>query len=283
MRYRIIHALFKKAKDRFYRVVAVREDLDLEKVGIVLCTALGAEFEHMFMIISNGKCYCDESWVDGPMYADMAKHHLDDLGGRFDLVYDTGEDWIFSCVVSEKAIEHEGKEVCSLIDGAGQGIWEDNKDSLMRYLEGEISPDQDEEDEDRGIRFPWNKNIERFSDFDTDFDLEYEKEVFSDLVEDNFKMYEEGKKMMRSSNEEEIDPEINEEDIAKAKEEFVDMQINNYFLIRDMLEEFHDKYPKESEEKLLKRCRKELLIYAEDMFDDLEFYMSGAEISDDIH
>ncbi len=288
MKYFRIRASLREAGDRFYRIVAVREDADLEELGIVLCTALGSEFEHIFMFRSGRTAFVDGSWADGPGYEEMSESHIEDLGNSFTFIYDTGEDWIFDCEVDDELFEKSGKKLAYLIDGRGQGIWEDNKDSLIRYLEGEIDPDMDHEDEEKGIFFPWNHEIERFSDFDEDFDLDLEQEDFDQFVVDQVKRYRSLRDQTVSELEDEEDDAEEDDayeelDEKRAKEAFVDMQINNYYLIHDMLEDLRMQYPKESEEMLMERIRQELLSYADGMFDDMDDYLNGVNVSDHIH
>ena len=59
-----------------------------------------------------------------------------------------------------------------VLDGKGQGIWEDNISTLYAYLNGEIDKDFDGEDEQKGIFKPWNFNIKKYSEFDNSIDLE---------------------------------------------------------------------------------------------------------------
>lgn len=185
MIYKEISVALKEFKDRLNRTVLVREDVSLFELGVVLCTALGAEFEHMFLFRSGKRNFCDPAWIDGRKEYSYYNKSIKDLGKKFTFIYDTGDDWEFDGSVKDENIEMNSNDIAFLIDGNGQGIWEDNKYNLMRYLDGEIDPDTDEEDEERDIYFPWNYEIERFSDFDNDFDLIAEQEDFSNLVEDN--------------------------------------------------------------------------------------------------
>ena len=108
----------------------------------------------------------------------MKKYALKDLGDKFVFTYDTGDNWKFNCRVlkSEKTIV--GAAIGYLVDGKGQGVWEDNAYSIFKYLSGEIDPNTSEEDESIGLYFPWNFEIEKFSDFDTKFNIAEEKEYF---------------------------------------------------------------------------------------------------------
>ena len=58
MIYRKIKASLLEAPDRFYRGLQVREDVNLEELGVILGTALGAEFEHMFMFSQRQSRFC---------------------------------------------------------------------------------------------------------------------------------------------------------------------------------------------------------------------------------
>ena len=64
MIYRKIRVGLSGYEDRFYRVVSVRGDISLYELGVVLGTALGAEFEHMFLFKAGKKSFCDPSWID---------------------------------------------------------------------------------------------------------------------------------------------------------------------------------------------------------------------------
>ncbi|MBQ6333566.1 MAG: hypothetical protein IJI46_00630 [Erysipelotrichaceae bacterium] len=292
MKYLKVKASLKEAPKRFYRVVAIREDADLFETGVILGNALNCEFEHLFMFRKGQVSYTDGSWgYDGHFYFNMNECTLKDLGDKFTFIYDFGDDWEFDCKVYSKAIEKDSDEIAILLDGKGQGIWEDQKWVLMRYLDGELDPDLDEENEDEGICFPWNFEIEKLSDFDTEYDLEFEQEDFDVIVRDRIDVL----RSLRDRDYEKPGPYFDEEDDdyefsdfspqdeERAKQDFVDVQIQNYLLICDMLEEFSAKYPEESEEELLERVRQELLKMADHFLDDLSFYLDGINVSKDVH
>ena len=185
MKYREIKAALEEYNDRFYRVVLAKENVSLYELGVILGTALGCEFEHMFMFRSGKDKFCDPAWIDRDNEYSYYDKKLEDLDKNFIFSYDTGDGWDFECRISDETFDMDTDKIAILEEGKGQGIWEDNKFNLMRYLDGEIDPDTDEEDEENGIYFPWNYDIERFSDFDTDFDLKFEQEDFAECVEDN--------------------------------------------------------------------------------------------------
>lgn len=76
------------------------------------------------------------------------------------------------CKKYKRKVELDSKEDIIVLTGAGQGIWEDNIRSLYALFSGEISPLENHEDENKGIYFPWNFEIEKFGDFDMPLDLE---------------------------------------------------------------------------------------------------------------
>ena len=184
MIYRRIRVGLCEYKKRFYRVVLVREDVSVYELGVILGTALGAEFEHMFLFKAGKETFCDPSWIDSDNEYSYYDKNLKDLGTKFMFIYDTGDYWDFEVTVYEKEYDIDSLDIAFLEDGKGQGIWEDNKYNLIRYFDGEIASDE-KEDEEKGIAYPWNYEIEKFSDFDTAFDMEFEKEGFADIVEEN--------------------------------------------------------------------------------------------------
>jgi len=194
MVYKKIKLSFIGAKSRFNRTVLVASDINLVKLGCVFCTALGAEFEHNFLFETKEYSYLPDSFIKEGLFIracdlPMKNYTLKDLGATFTFEYDTGEGWDFECKVSNKDETKDGNRIAYLDNGKGQGIWEDNSYSLRMYLAGKIDPECEEENEEEGIFFPWNCPIIKFGDFDTEFDLEWEKENFDDMVYFDMSMY----------------------------------------------------------------------------------------------
>ena len=163
-------------KGRFYRVILVKEDINLYNLGVGLGLALGAEFEHCFLITEGNinKEYVMAAFMVDPMpsYKYLANYTLNDLGDKFCYEYDNGDGWDFICKKYKRKVELDSKKDIIVLEGAGQGIWEDNIGSLYALFSGEINPLEDHEDEDKGIYFPWNFEIEKFGDFDMPLDIE---------------------------------------------------------------------------------------------------------------
>ena len=253
MIYRKIKASLLEAPDRFYRVLQVREDVNLEELGVILGTALGAEFEHMFMFRKGKVIFVDEFWMDGYFEEYVMKDcGLDVLGDKFRFIYDTGDNWEFDCKIYKKVIENDNDGLAYLIDGEGQGIWEDNKWTLMRYLAGELDPSIAEEDENRGVYFPWNFEIERLSDFDEMFDLEMEAEGFDQLAQDSLDLYRNSKEeynrtrseIMDDSDEYDEDEEDEDDDgfenVIRSFTAMTQYQIENDPYVTAVFEELCD-------------------------------------------
>lgn len=236
MNYKKIKMEYQYGKNRFYRTLLVREDINLIELGCAMCTAVRAEFEHCFLFLK-GKTsfspdvFLEESWGD-ENEVPMKKYSLSDLGDKFSFWYDTGDDWLFNCKVYKKETKIVGASLAYLVDGAGQGIWEDNAYTLDRYLNGELDPECDEEDEEKGIYFPWNFEIEKLSDFDTAFNIEEEKEMFDDMLNVNIEQYLEG--MHGEGYELEIKPRTQEVlgnwDMDNGPDDSVNMRLNTMIM-----------------------------------------------------
>ena len=115
-------------KGRFYRVILVKEDINLFNLGVGLGLALGAEFEHCFLITERNlhKEYVMAIFIEDPVPGSryLANYTLNDLGEKFDYEYDTGDGWDFTCRKYKRKVELDSKEDIIVSEGAGQGIWE---------------------------------------------------------------------------------------------------------------------------------------------------------------
>ncbi len=167
---RITMAYIDGPKDRFYRVVLVKGNPDLFELGTYLGLAVGAEFEHCFLIseVNSKSTYVMSPFMEEPMdgYKYLRNYHLSDLPSDFTYEYDTGENWNFICKKYKITVEVDSDQNIIIVDGKGQGIWEDNAHALHALFSGEIDPNATEDDEENGIYKPWNFEIEKFGDFD---------------------------------------------------------------------------------------------------------------------
>ncbi len=185
MEYTRIRASFCEHKDRFYRVLLVRNDISLMELGFVLGTAFHASFEHLFLFESNDICYVPKEFMTFPStsYRGMDAYCMKDLESPFRYVYDAGDNWDFEVRILPDPEEIDSNDLAFLVDGRGQGIWEDRSVTVRALLDGKVSPDLSQDDEEHGILFPWNFRVERLGDFEKPLNLEDEKERFKGASE----------------------------------------------------------------------------------------------------
>ncbi len=197
MNYKQIKLTFKYSKPkRFYRTLLAKQNVNLINLGCAIVTAFGGEFEHLFLFetktrVYNPKCFMEDMVFENDVLMD--NYTLSDLGDNFIFTYDTGDGWNFSATVTDSDVE-EKEEDFILIDGAGQGIWEDNIHTLKAYLDGKIDPNTYEPDENNGYYPPWNFENEKYGDFDN-FNLEEEKQRFMENYPKDIISYKEGENM----------------------------------------------------------------------------------------
>lgn len=187
MNYKRITLKLKDAETRLTRTLLVKENTNLVILGCIFCNALNTVFEHNFLFIKNKVNYSPDIFIvealdDGIKEVPMKKYSLKELGNSFKFIYDTGENWVFNCSVSKKVEVIKGGKLAYLVDGKGQGLWEDNKGSLMAYIDGEID-DSYEIDEMSDFSLPWNFNNKKFSDFDNFNLLEAQEKFDESLIE----------------------------------------------------------------------------------------------------
>ena len=172
-------------KGRFFRTLLVKKDLNLLTFGIAIVEAFRGKLTHSFTFKAGKELYVPpyfEYLSQGEHF--MEEYTVEDLGTKFTFCYDLGECWYFNAKIFSKEIdetyedENGNEQDAVFLDGAGQGIWEDNKETLLKYLKGEIDPNSCEENEELCIYKPWNFKIKKYSDFDDKFNLEKEKREY---------------------------------------------------------------------------------------------------------
>lgn len=175
MNYKRIRASFTEAKKEFYRNLYVREDVSINELGLILCCALSTEFTHTFCFIDGKTFY--------KMNSDEAESTaVSDLSRKFRFIYDMGEEWEFSCTISPTDYTLENTDKAVFIGGKGQGIWEDNKVSLLKYLNGEINPRSKKDNEEEGYFLPWNFSYAPYGFFSYPLDKNAEKKALETFV-----------------------------------------------------------------------------------------------------
>lgn len=185
MIYRKITVRFKYFPTRLSRKMYVRADLDLFTLGVAILATLDATFEHYFVFHDKRKRFVPENFEE---FFDenedfMTNYYFAQLSNKFVLEYDTGDGWEFEIKVSERPFDIRSRKFVHLIDGVGQGIWEDNMRSLYAYLSGELSSDDTEENLDKGYCLPWNFSNEKYGDFDQPLDIDEKNESMQQQIE----------------------------------------------------------------------------------------------------
>lgn len=176
-------------KDRFYRILLVREDIDLFSFCVGLGVILGAEFEHCFLItIPNSDRleyvmaqFMEEmNGISQTRY--LRNYTLCVLPDKFDFEYDTGEGWDFKCKKYKNSINRPFAGDFILLDGKGLGIWEDNISSLYALFDGDVDPNSSESNEEEGYYLPWNLDMEKYGDFDNSLNIDEINESLNEMI-----------------------------------------------------------------------------------------------------
>ena len=267
-------------KNRFYRVVLIKGNPDLFKLSIMFGTVLGATFEHCFLITYNNRKtqYVMAPFMENPLpgYNYIRKFHLSDLPDNFVFEYDTGDGWDFTCKKYRKSIEYKSNKDIILLEGAGQGIWEDNICSLYALFEGDIDSDFDGEDAERGIYKPWNFPVDKYSDFDQPLILEDENELLNEECESNLDevLKNEKEYIKQSGLSLDNNGQFYNSRLKNAILNVVDEQIKTLPYVKDVYERLKSK---KGEEKAKEAIASVLVVYIYDMekkqlnFDDSEY------------
>ena len=277
---------------RFYRTLLVKKNTPLVDLGCIILTSLGGEYEHMFAFKDGNKSY-----YLLPMFEDaihetdllIDDYKLKDLNNRFKFVYDFGEYWCFNCELDKKQIDYEvnydngESDTAILIDGKGQGIWEDNINTLYAYLDGELKPNGYKENETKGYHHPWNFDNSKWGDFDK-FNLDEAKEYFSSIVDEDMESFKEGYYEKYNDSYEKCpqDDSFDEECDIKASNDISKYAIEFQKNISSLFKYYSCEYTE------IKKISKELLVNLDsDLVDDimiksfiLALYEAGKKNSD---
>ncbi len=204
MEFKKVRLDFKYAeKGRFYRVLLVPTHTKLNDLGCIFVESLHGAMEHCFLFKTKDTSFEPAAFLetivlDKSVY--MNFYTIEDLGEKFVFYYDTGDGWDFDCKVYKKSVFLDTKDTVVLLEGAGQGIWEDNIRTLYAYLGGEIPHDFNGEDEEYGIYKPWNIYVDKYSEFDDPLDIEEENDALNDVVDATIKEYAKNEKAFIKEN-----------------------------------------------------------------------------------
>ena len=243
-------------KGRFYRTLLVLPGTNLVDLGCAIITAFGGMFEHSFLFNSPKGTFFPRAFMEEGTLSNaklMNNYIIEALGDEFTFTYDPSEGYDFTATVTESETEYDGENNMYLIDGAGQGIWEDNIYTLQAYLDGEIEDPYTKEDEEQGYSLPWNFPVETYSEFDTSFDLELEMDRFESMYLADIDEYKDSENEFFGSYDENELTNVEDEEYDDAEEEFMDMVGNLFRTCEAMVEEQIKEEPeiKEIYEKLL--------------------------------
>lgn len=189
MTYKRLKISFKHCEEnRFYRTMLVDENINLVDLGCGILAAFSATLESWFSYESDDIRYMPnieliDSYDEHPHLLNY--YSISDLANEFEFLY--GE-WEFDCSIDNEAIELDNDNNIMLVDGKGQGIWENNITVLLEYLKGNIKPD-DIENTSKGYFYPWNVEVSKFGDFDTAFNLELENGIFNEIYNSLLALY----------------------------------------------------------------------------------------------
>ena len=182
MLYRKVKIELREAKDRLYRVFLVRNDISLLELGCVFLSSLYASYDEDFMIRTLSNDYTlEKNHNDYHRNFLLSDSIFADLDGNFEFTYDFEQMWVFDCTVETSIIEKKGNEFAYIIDGKGEGIFENSKNTFLAYINGDIDPNSREDYLEEEYLFPYNLPIETYGDFDK-YDYKQEDNYFRKRV-----------------------------------------------------------------------------------------------------
>lgn len=205
MRYVKMKASFRYAPDRLFRVLLVPENVDLLRLAQIIGDSFHVEWEHLFEFRKGNTNYVldtEENFGDifsNSISEPMQDYDIRDLGQKAVFEYDFGDGWLFDLRIYKRIVERDEEKAALILEGAGQGVWEDDIGGLYAYFDGRAS-----DDESDGFEYglPWNFKNENYSDFDKPLDLIAEQKYIEDrlkhkiVLEDNNDMAEDDDSIM---------------------------------------------------------------------------------------
>lgn len=183
MKYKIIKVNFPLCEEgRFYRTFAVSDEINLHDFGCAILTAFLSTVKKDFFfrvgIIRYLPANLKRDYYDAEDKL-INEYALQSLPDEFVFCYGIDE-YEFNCSVINIEERDESAEII-LLDGAGQGIWEDGYFTLLAYFREDLDPERLEEDYFNDIIIPTNVKLTKYGDFDTSFNLDLIKETFYSL------------------------------------------------------------------------------------------------------
>ena len=183
MQYKIIKVNFPKCEEgRFYRTYAVRPDMNLKDFGCAILTSLYSTVSKSYYFSKGSVRYLPQHMIRKSHDSEdklITDYTVDELGEDFGFSYGIDE-YSFDCSVLDLE-EKDSLTDIILLDGKGQGIWEDCHLTFMAFLNGRVDSSKLEENCSENIFVPKNVKLSKYSDFDTSFDLYTMQECFYGL------------------------------------------------------------------------------------------------------
>lgn len=197
MKYVKIKVSFRYAPERLYRVLLVPENVNLLRLAQIIGESLHVEWDHLFQFRCKDTCYILDVYDDfemGMTFSDdrsMMDHTIVALGQKAYFEYDFGDGWDFEVKIYKRLVNREEEREAILLEGKGQGIWEDSISALFSYFRGDFDEydNSSEEDEEMLNLLPWNFENEHFRDFDAPLNIEKEQLRLDAALEEELSMY----------------------------------------------------------------------------------------------
>ncbi|MCR5795474.1 MAG: SseB family protein [Solobacterium sp.] len=177
MEYRKLTLTSADAGDRLSRILYVKNDISLKELGCLFLTTLHTDPFHPFMFETGNKNYVSSAFVNPPRpdCPCMDGYTFADLPDEFTFLFDVDYGWYFTCRKGDETARYRGKKPAGVLaGGSGAGIFLDERDSLIRYISGQIDPEA-EEDREHECYLPDNLDLDTFGEFDQPLDIEYEQ------------------------------------------------------------------------------------------------------------
>lgn len=187
MLYRKIRVSHLDDKTKLYRIFYVPEDIRLNDLASVIRETFRMEEGHLYEFRKGKISYVmktDDPYGYHDDYGDydMSEHTIHDPGDQYRFIYDYGDHWEFEVRIFKLTKEIDSNFPVIVLEGKGQGIWEDNRWGYMQLLNGEMPKDLSEDDEENGFYMPWNLGLEHAEDTFEEIDAEAETEYLSQFV-----------------------------------------------------------------------------------------------------
>lgn len=149
MKYYKIKISLENYEDRLNRTILFRENGTLDDLAFTIISIFNTYAYHLFKFEDDENKYeCEISVFEAEImnYPDVGKNTffitLDMIiakDNKFVMTYDFGADYRFVIEIIDLNQYKDRFFIPRVIDGVGYGIIEDDKDSLIDYLEGKLS------------------------------------------------------------------------------------------------------------------------------------------------